>query len=104
MYSTAARPSPPARRPTFVPMPASAAPISARPRCNEQGRRLAHNLPLEGKSKFAKANFGRGASAPSQTNAMTPPPPLLRISCLVVRYGAIAAVRGVDLDVADGEI
>jgi branched-chain amino acid transport system ATP-binding protein len=30
--------------------------------------------------------------------------PLLRVSGLVVRYGAIAAVRGVDLDVADGEI
>jgi branched-chain amino acid transport system ATP-binding protein len=33
--------------------------------------------------------------------AMTPP--LLSIAGLVVRYGAVAAVRGVDLDVAPGE-
>jgi branched-chain amino acid transport system ATP-binding protein len=30
--------------------------------------------------------------------------PLLQVSGLVVRYGAVTAVRGVDLDVAEGEI
>ena len=44
------------------------------------------------------------ARAPRPGPSRSPPPPLVRVSGLGVRFGAVEALRGVDLEVSPGEI